>query len=145
MTFPLALMAQASYTRIRSNKIDDGSGTGATTDRSTDDSKLKFTGASLFLAGKGSDNVGTFLQWTYDGIAHHSSIDNTDIRVVGRYAAPGAQEPDLLYGLTLHNNPTVQDVWNSTPAFGFPFSSSPVANTRRRRADGARQGDLRPR
>jgi len=128
-TIPLAFMAQASYTKISDNQIDDGTGTGTTTALSEDNSKLKFTGASLFLAGKATDNIGGFLQFTYDGIAHHSGIDNTDLRLVGRYSAPGSQEPDLLYGLTLHNNPTVQDAWNSTPAFGFPFTSSPVANT----------------
>jgi hypothetical protein len=29
-----------------------------------------------------------------------------------------------VYGVSLNNNPTVQDLWNSTPAFGFPFASS---------------------
>jgi hypothetical protein len=28
------------------------------------------------------------------------------------------------FGLSLNNNPTVQDLWNSTPAFGFPFAAS---------------------
>src|SRR5207302_3267540 len=32
-------------------------------------------------------------------------------------------------GLSLNNNPTVQDVWNSTPAWGFPYGSSAVAPT----------------
>jgi hypothetical protein len=29
--------------------------------------------------------------------------------------------------LTLNNNPTVEDLWNSTPAWGFPFVSSSAA------------------
>ena len=41
--------------------------------------------------------------------------------------SPTADEVKLLYGVTLHNNPTAQDVWNSTPAFGFPFTGSPTA------------------
>lgn len=127
-TLPFAMMAELGYTKTKDNQIDDGSGTGTTTPLSADDGKVKFSDASLFLAGKANDHVGAFAQWTYDGIEHHSSIDNTDIRIVGRYEAPGSKEPDLLYGLTLHNNPTVQDVWNSTPAFGFPFTGSPVAN-----------------
>ena len=52
-----------------------------------------------------------------------------DIRAVGKYSAAGAAEPDLIYGFTMHNNPTAQDVWNSTPAFGFPFTTSPLAQT----------------
>jgi hypothetical protein len=42
-------------------------------------------------------------------------------------AGPTADDIRLPYGLTLHNNPTAQDVWNSTPAFGFPFTASPTA------------------
>ena len=36
---------------------------------------------------------------------------------------------DLLYGVTLHNNPTMQDVWNTVPAWGFPFIGSSAAPT----------------
>ena len=36
------------------------------------------------------------------------------------HGQPTADDVKLLYGVTLHNNPTAQDVWNSTPAFGFP-------------------------
>ena len=32
-------------------------------------------------------------------------------------------------GATLNNNPTVQDPWNSTPAWGYPYASSPLAQT----------------
>ena len=30
----------------------------------------------------------------------------------------------MIVGLTLNNNPTVQDVWNTTPAWGVPYSGS---------------------
>ena len=30
----------------------------------------------------------------------------------------------MIYGVSLNNNPTVQDLWNSTPAWGFPYASS---------------------
>jgi hypothetical protein len=124
-TIPLAVMVQQSYTSIRNNVADDGTGD-PVIDRNR---SLIFNGASLFLAGKAGDNAGAFVQWTYDSLAHHSSIDNTDLRVVGRYIGAASGEPDLIYGATLHNNPTAQDAWNSTPAFGFPFTSSPVAPT----------------
>ena len=32
----------------------------------------------------------------------------------------------MIYGLSLNNNPTVQDLWNSTPAWGQPFFTSPA-------------------
>jgi hypothetical protein len=35
----------------------------------------------------------------------------------------------VIAGLTLNNNPTVQDPWNTTPAWGFPYVSSGLAPT----------------
>jgi hypothetical protein len=32
---------------------------------------------------------------------------------------------EILAGIDVNNNPTLQDVWNSTPDWGFPFYSSP--------------------
>ncbi len=36
---------------------------------------------------------------------------------------------ELLYGVTLNNNPSMQDVWNTAPAWSFPFMTSSVAPT----------------
>ena len=81
--------------------------------------------ASLFLAGAWGEHVGSFVQLTYDSQADHFSWDNTDIR----YANNNGKlfDKPLTYGVTLNNNPTVEDLWNSTPAWGFPFVSSNVA------------------
>ena len=57
----------------------------------------------------------------------HSRIDNTDLRCVGRVVNDSADVVKLPYGLTIPNDPTAQDVWSSTPAFGFPFTASPAA------------------
>ena len=52
------------------------------------------------------------------------SWDNTDVR----YADTLHIGPfDVLWGLDFNNNPTVQDPWNTTPAWGVPFISSPFA------------------
>lgn len=116
---PVAMMAQAGITSTESPRDN----TGAEVVRKDD--ALRFSGASLFLAGKATDNIGAFIQWTYDnGAPHHSSVDNVDIR--GAWELTLADK-ELILGATLHNNPTVQDVWNSTPAFGFPYTSSPDA------------------
>ena len=126
-SIPLALMAQAGVTNVKNNKDDQGSAIVPKT------SKLELSAASLFLAGKVNDNIGGFVQWTYGNInvndagaiVGHSGIDNTDIRVVGRIENDDKTDTRWLYGATLHNNPTAQDVWNSTPAFGFPFTAAP--------------------
>jgi len=82
--------------------------------------------AIIFYGGRIAGPVGAFAQWTYDGIAHHSGIDNTDIRAAGHFTQG---DVDLIYGMTLNNNPTVSDVWNSTPAFGYPYASSSISLT----------------
>jgi hypothetical protein len=85
--------------------------------------------ASLFLAGRWGDHVGSFAQVTYTAQSNHFSWDNTDIRFANFAHNGNLFGKSLTYGLTFNNNPTVEDLWNSTPAWGFPFSSSNVAPT----------------
>lgn len=80
--------------------------------------------ASLFYAGRIVPNVGAFIQVTYDGVARASSLDHTDIRFA-RMAELFDQ--DVVYGLSLNNNPTVQDLYNTTPVWRFPYTSSGLA------------------
>jgi hypothetical protein len=81
---------------------------------------------SLFLAGAWTSNVGSFLQVTYDTQADHFSMDNTDIRYANKTKLSGKE---LVYGVDLNNNPTLEDLWNSTPAWGYPWIASDVAPT----------------
>jgi hypothetical protein len=81
---------------------------------------------SLFTGGKIADNVGAFIQGTYDGVARRLGWDNTDIRYANQVNVDGH---NLLWGVTANNNPTVQDVWNTIPAWSFPYISSALAPT----------------
>ncbi|KVD82998.1 cytochrome C [Burkholderia sp. ABCPW 14] len=117
-TIPLAGMVQVSQTNTRS--IDNRNYDFA---RNQD---VVLQQASLFYGGRIAGPVGAFAQWTYDGVAHHSGIDNTDIRAAGHFTR---DDVDFIYGVTVNNNPTVSDVWNSTPAFGYPYASSSVSLT----------------
>ena len=86
---------------------------------------------SVFLAGALSARMGAFTQLTYEGAAGSIGIDNVDIRYANHGTLGGR---DMLVGVTLHNNPTVQDVWNTVPAWSYPFMSSgtapsPIAST----------------
>jgi len=76
---------------------------------------------SLFLAGQISPKAGAFIQTTYTQVDDHFSWDNTDIRAADQ-ATFGNQS--FVYGVSLNNNPTVQDLWNSTPAWGYPYASA---------------------
>ena len=78
---------------------------------------------SVFYAGEISDNVGAFAQVTYDDQSGTVGIDNTDIRFADVATFNGHS---VIYGISLNNNPTLQDLWNSTPAWGQPFLTSPV-------------------
>lgn len=80
---------------------------------------------SLFLAGRISPKVGLFSQFTYAGPDGAFGIDNVDIRFANKGSLGGDKE--IVYGLTLNNSPTVQDLWNTTPVWGFPFIGSEAA------------------
>jgi len=90
---------------------------------------------SGFWGGAITDHIGAFAQVTYnapppggftDSFGHTWTWDNTDVR----YANTAHVGPvDLIYGITANNNPTVQDVWNTTPAWAFPYAASTVAST----------------
>jgi hypothetical protein len=78
---------------------------------------------SLFVATRITDHLGMFAQSTYSGEKRHYNWDNTDIR----YARPVTLfGTDAIVGISLNNNPTVQDLWTSTPAWGFPYITSPL-------------------
>jgi hypothetical protein len=79
---------------------------------------------AIFLAGAWSAHIGSFLQVTYDGQSDTIGIDNTDIRYANKTQVAGKE---LVYGFMLNNNPTVEDLWNSTPAWGYPFIANDSA------------------
>jgi hypothetical protein len=79
---------------------------------------------SMFLAGKITPKVGGFIQITYDDQSGAIGMDNADLRYANQTELASQ---NFIYGLTLNNNPTVQDLWNSTPAWGYPYASSDVA------------------
>ena len=86
---------------------------------------------SLFLAGRISPKIGSFVQMTYTQQDDKLTMDNADLRYADRGSVGGKS---LTYGITLNNSPTVEDLWNSTPTWGFPFSGpdsapAPVAAT----------------
>jgi hypothetical protein len=79
---------------------------------------------SLFTGGRITENSGAFVQGTYDGVGHRFGWDNTDIRYARSVEIGGYT---LLWGIDLNNNPTVQDVWNTIPAWNFPYITSALA------------------
>jgi hypothetical protein len=119
-TPPLSYMLQVGYTRT-SKAPDDAVVPDAKAQNGT---ILLPQELSLFYAGRISPKIGAFTQITYSVVDDHFSMDNTDIRAASRTSMG---DNTLVYGLTINNNPTVQDLWNTTPAWGFPFANSDLS------------------
>lgn len=115
----LAFMTEPSYTHTSADLSDPPEDFGA-------NNNLAFSQTSLFFGGKIAGKVGGFVQATYDGVGKVFSWDNTDLRFADSTTLSGKS---LIYGVDLNNNPTVQDLWNTTPAWSYPFSSSGIAST----------------
>ena len=79
---------------------------------------------SFFFAGEITPHIGSFLQITYTQADDKFGWDNADIRYANHTKIGGK---DTIYGLTLNNSPTVEDPWNTTAAWGFPFVGSSTA------------------
>jgi hypothetical protein len=108
---PLSAMLQLSATSIAKRPAD------------TQNNSVGFPQeASLFFAGEIAEHLGSFVQMTYAQDSGQFEWDNTDIRYAN-------QNENAVWGVTLNNSPSVQDVWNTTPAWGFPFASSGAAPT----------------
>jgi len=117
---PLAAMLQTSLTHTAEGQP------GGAAPHFNANNNVALDQLSLFYAGRIAPHVGAFVQGTYDGVAGTAALDNVDIRFANQGTVAGT---DVIYGLSLNNNPTVQDLWNTTPAWGFPFASSPLAPT----------------
>lgn len=110
---PLSAMVVADYSRYRNDDNDKTS-------------KTELSEASVFLAGRLTDNIGSFVQVTHDGVEHHTAIDQVDLRYATTLNLSGK---DMLAGVSLNNNPTVQDPFNTLPVWGFPYTTSSRGNT----------------
>jgi hypothetical protein len=135
---PLAAMVQVSETWLNS-PLPDGTGGPGKSQTSTVGFPQQL---SLFYAGKVAPHVGAMIQLTYASDGGSFGIDNTDLRYANSVVLE--HEQSLIYGVTVNNNPTMQDLWNSTPAWGFPYAGSnavvsPLAGTQ---IDGALAQDV---
>ena len=117
-TVPLSAMAVISDSKVfNTSKSDDPKA-----DFQKNGTPV-FATASVFLAGKVTDNIGTFLQVTYDNYASqsadgsfhgHSNADNMDIRYADRRIDARS---DLIWGISANNNPSLSDPWNTAAAW----------------------------
>jgi len=117
---PVALMVQGGYTRTSADQPDPPAPQFGT------NGQLSVDQVSVFIASRLTQHLGLFAQITYDGIGHGTSWDNLDLRYSRSFNVGNTA---LVSGVSVNNNPTVQDLWNSTPAWGFPYIHSALAPT----------------
>ena len=91
---------------------------------------------SFFWGGAITDHIGAFAQLTYNApppggfgtdpfAAHTWTWDNTDVRYANSTRFGSLS---VTYGITANNGPTVQDPWNTTPAWSFPYAASTLGS-----------------
>lgn len=118
-SIPISAMAIASWTHTRKDQVPPP-------EHLSKNDNLVLDQASVFAAGGIGEHFGGFAQVTYDGVGRAWTWDNLDLRAVTNAKVFGA---DSILGLTLNNNPTVQDAWNTLPAWGFPYTDTAVSQT----------------
>jgi hypothetical protein len=125
---PLAAMVMVDVTNNTNN--DNGN------DVIAKNGAITIPQISLFYGGKITDKSGAFIQVTDspsrylperkdlgNGNVH---IDNMDIRYADSLTLANKE---LIYGVTVNNNPSMSDLWNSTPAWTFPYAQTGMSHS----------------
>jgi hypothetical protein len=114
-----ALWTQEEYSNIQKSFPPDG-----ITPDFARNNNLFVNAVSLFYSGRIADNVGVFLQATWDNVGKALAQDNSDIRVIGSGRPFGF---DVDYGVSFNNAPGWSDPWNSNYLWGYPYISNGIA------------------
>ena len=139
-TLPLSVMASGGLTSVSkiaavNQSLVNNTSTGLDLPLKNKQTSLDI--ASLFIAGKVTDNIGLFSQITHDRYSEvddqglnnqgHTTGDNFDLRWADQWLLSGRE---FIYGVSLNNNPSVSDPWNTSWAWMqyVPSSSGPGAN-----------------
>jgi hypothetical protein len=117
-SIPLSIMTVASYLNTAKPQNPPP------TPHSDPNDNWALDQVSLFFAGGFGQHFGAFVQGTYDGVAQAWHWDNLDLRAT---TTVKVHKSDVTFGASLNNAPTVQDVWNTVPAWGFPYTTSTLA------------------
>jgi hypothetical protein len=114
---PVSAMVQLSFTNLKKSMPQ---GSFDPSNRGNDNVNVP-QAISLFYGGRiYGDHVGGLIQGTYDGVANTFFLDNTDVRFTVK---PELCGKPLILGITVNNGPTVSDVLNTTPSWGFPAAA----------------------
>jgi hypothetical protein len=114
---PISVMLEATYTHIQKDLFDLPTNKKGELNGLATNNNVMVQDTSVFYGGQIYCQLGAFIQATYDRNDEAFFLDNTDIRYANRANVHGI---DLIYGIDANNNPTVEDPWNTTPAWRLP-------------------------
>ena len=84
----------------------------------SDKENVALQDVSVYFAGRITEHLGAFVKATYDNIFANAAWDTLDVRYARTVDLGGHS---AVVGVDVNNNPTAQDLWNSTPVWGFPY------------------------
>lgn len=113
---PASAMLVANYTHNSKDLPED-----EVPENFKENNNLAIQEVAGFLAGRITDHVGSFAQLTYSDIDRKTALDNVDLRVVGQL------NDTVNVGVSINNNPSVQDPFNTLPTWRFPYTGSDLS------------------
>jgi len=116
LNIPLAVAAIAGYNNV--------SKAAPTPSPFSDKENLALQNVSVNFAGRITEHLGAFVKASYDNIFDSKSWDTLDVRYARTVDIGGHS---TVLGIDVNNNPTAQDLWSSTPVWGFPYVVSELS------------------
>ncbi|UGB37215.1 cytochrome C [Frateuria soli] len=117
-SLPLSAMLVESFTHTRKAQGERPA------DHFSRNDNVEMQQASAFLAGRLSEHLGVFAQATYSQNGGALGWDNIDLRYARMFSA---RRRAGIWGISLNNNPTVSDVFNTAPAWQYPYIAADLA------------------
>jgi hypothetical protein len=117
---PIAMSVQAGVNSMANNKDSTGAEIDPRNDQFAPDQ------VSLYTGGRIADNLGLFAQLTCAFDRGNQSdctlgMDNVDLRYADHISD---KSKDIIWGVSLNNNPGLTDVFNAMPAWVYPYQAS---------------------
>jgi len=85
------------------------------------DRELLLQTVAGYYGGKITKNSGALIQYNYSGLEQRWGMEMFDVRYANGFSVG---EKEVSYGVSLNNSPSVSDIYNSTPAWGFPHTGT---------------------
>jgi hypothetical protein len=115
---PLSAMVVESFTHTQQDQAE------APAKHFSRNDNAEVQQASLFFAGRLSEHLGAFAQATYEENGGIVGWDNAELRYARNFSG---SRHNGIWGVAVTNNPTVSDVFNTAPAWQYPYMASDLA------------------